>query len=126
MAGPANQPILEGSAVVPGADVVLGDGTTERLDKAALEEPLFHDSQGQSASAGQMLSGFYQQTGTTAQDHVPRQTLADALADGSATGAARLEVKNGGDLTFKRGEELVPFDRILFDIEFTVRAQRNG
>jgi hypothetical protein len=122
MTSQANQANFEGTAVVPGAEVVLSDGTSARLDKAELELPLFLDNDGATASAGQLLAAFYRQTNSTPQDHIPRETLADALAVGTATGNARLEVRNGGEIQFKDGGTMARFDRILFDIEFTVRA----
>jgi len=122
MTSQTDQANFEGTAVVPAAEVMLSDGTSARLDKAELEQPLFHDSDGATASAGQLLAAFYSQTNSTPQDYIPRQTLAQALAAGTASGSARLEVRNGGEIQFKRGETLVRFDRILFDVEFTVRA----
>ena len=122
---PDDMPMLEGSAVVPSAEVVLRDGTSVSLGKPELEEKLFHAPDDQIASAGQILTGFYQETGTTAQDHAPRRMLAEALANGSATGAATLEAING-DFLFMRGDTLVPFERILFTVEYSISAKRNG
>ena len=122
MTSQTDQASFEGTAVVPSAEVVLSDGTSARLDKAQLEKPLFHDNDGATASAGQLLAAFYRQTSSTPQDHIPRETLAQALTAGSATGSARLEVKNGGEIQFKRGKTLVRFERILFDVEYEVRT----
>ncbi len=119
---------FEGVSEVIGADVFLTDGATERLDKEALEQPLFQSlSEKVSASAGQLLTAFFQQTGTTPADYVDRQAMIDAMTNGEAISTARLEVRFGDSaIKFKRGEELVDPERVVFDLQITFRPRNDA
>ena len=119
---------FDGVSEVLGAEVFLTDGTTERLDKEQLEEQLFHsESEKVTASAGQLLGGYFQQTGTSPSDYVNRQTMLQALESGEAVTTASLEVRfGGGAIKFKRREELVDPDRVSFEVRITVRPSSNA
>ena len=119
---------FDGVSEVLGADVFLSDGSVERLTREQLEQPLFPDEgEGLEASAGQFLAEYYRQTGTSAQDQVTRAMLDEALRSGSATGRTSLTVRiDSPSIQFRRGAELVNFDRLVFDVELTVRKHLNS
>ena len=119
---------FDGVSEVPGADVFLSDGTVEHLDKPRLEEPLFYSvSENQTASAGQLLAGFFQQTGTSAKDYVGREAMNEAIEKGVAISTSKLEVRFGdAGIKFKQGAELADLERVTFDLQLTVRPHQSG
>ena len=128
MAGPETEIMFDGVSEVLGADLYLSDGTTQRLDKARLEEPLFHSvSEDATASAGQVLTGFFAQTGTGPRDYVGRETLDEAIRQGTATSRSTLEVRFGDpSIQFKQGDALAEIDRLTFDLQLTVTPHKNA
>ena len=119
---------FDGVSEVPGADVFLSDGTVERLGKAQLEEPLFHSTgENVTASAGQLLSGFFAETGTTPQDYVGREAMNEAIQNGVSTSISKLEVRFGdAGIKFKQGDQLADLDRVSFDLQITVRPHQSS
>ena len=119
---------FDGVSEVLGADVFLSDGSVERLTKEQLEKPLFDDkSEGLKASAGQFLAEYYRQTGTSPQDQVTRAMLDEAVRNGTAIAKSALTVRiDNPSIQFRRGDQLVNFDRIVFDVELTVRKHLNS
>ena len=128
MAGPESEIMFDGVSEVLGADLYLSDGTTERLDKARLEEPLFHSvSENATASAGQLLTGFFQETRSSPRDYVDRAALEEALREGTATSRSTLEVRFGdAAIKFKKGDELADIDRLTFDLQLTVTPHKSA
>ena len=119
---------FDGVSEVPGADVFLSDGTVQRLDKAQLEEPLFHSvGENATASAGQLLTGFFEQTGTSPKDYVDRQAMNEAIEQGVATSTSKLEVQFGNSaIKFKQGDELTDIERVTFELHITVRPHKSA
>lgn len=126
MAGEDGEIMFDGVSEVLGADVFLSDGTVEHLDKPRLEEPLFDSaSEGATASAGQLLSGFFQQTNSSPQDYATRQALDEAKADGTSVTVTPLEVRFGdGNIKFRQGERLADPERVVFELQLTIRQHR--
>ena len=120
--------MFDGVSEVVGADVFLSDGRVERLTKEQLEQPLFSDRiEGLAASAGQFLGEYFRQTGTSPQDQVTRAMLDEAVRNGTAVGKSALTVRvDDSSIKFRRGDELVDFDRMVFDLELTVRKHLNS
>ena len=119
---------FDGVSEVLGADVFLSDGSVERLTKEQLEKPLFNDTgEGLEAAAGQFLAEYYRQTGTSPQDQVTRVMLDEAVRNGMAVAKAPVTVRiDSPSIQFRRAHELVDFDRIVFDVELTVRKHLNS
>lgn len=128
MAGEEVNMTFDGVSEVLGADVWLADGSVERLEKVRLEEPLFHSvSEDQTASAGQLLTGFFQQTNSGPQDYVEPQAMNEALANGVGVSKSTLEVRFGDSgIKFRQGEALVDLDRVTFDLQVTVKPHLNA
>ena len=128
MAGPESEIMFDGVSEVLGADLYLSDGTTERLEKDRLEEPLFHSvSENATASAGQVLTGFFQETRSSPQDYVGRAALEEALREGTATSRSTLEVRFGdAGIKYKRGDDLADIDRLTFDLQLTVTPHKSA
>lgn len=119
---------FDGVSEVPDADVYLADGTVEHLDKPRLEEPLFHStSENVTASAGQLLTGFFQQTGTSPKDYVDRSAMTEALEKGVAVSSSTLEVRFGDSgIKFRKGDELADIDRVTFNLQLTVTPHKSA
>ena len=119
---------FDGVSDVVGADVFLSDGGVERLSKPQLEEKLFvHASQNLEASAGQLVGEYYRQTRSSPQDQVTREMLDEAVRNGTAVAKTPLTVRmDNPSIQFRRGEELVSVDRVVFDVELTVRKHLNS
>ena len=119
---------FDGVSEVPGADVYLSDGTVEHLGKPQLEEPLFHSvAENVTASAGQLLTGFFQQTGTSPADYVDRSAMSEALEKGVAVTNAALEVRFGDSgIKFKKGGDLADIDRVTFNLQLTVTPHKSA
>ena len=119
---------FDGVSEVPGADVFLVDGTVEHLDKPRLEEPLFHSvTEQQDASAGQLLTAFFKESGTSPQDYVSREAMNEAIEKGVSVTQSKLEVRFAdGFVKFKQGDELAELDRVSFDLQLTVRPHRSA
>jgi methylphosphotriester-DNA--protein-cysteine methyltransferase len=119
---------FDGVSEVPGADVFLSDGTVQRLHKAQLEEPLFHSiGENATASAGQLLTGFFEQTGTGPKDYVDRAAMKEAVERGVAVTTATLEVRFGDSgIKFKRGDQLADLERVTFDLQLTVTPHKSA
>ena len=119
---------FDGLSEVLGAEVHLTEGGIERLAKDQLDRPLFPDeSEGLEASAGQFLSEYFRQTGTTPKDSVTREMLDEAIRNGASVSKTAITVRvDNPAIKFRRGEELVNFERIVFDLELTVRKHLNS
>ena len=128
MSSPEEEVAFDGASEVLGAEVFLSDGSVERLTKEQLDQPLFPvEREGQDASAGQFLAEYFRQTGTSPKDQVTRAMLDEAARNGSAVAKSALEVRIDNPwIQFRRGGEHVNFDRIVFDVELTVRKHLNS
>ena len=128
MSGQEDEIAFDGTSEVLGADVYLSDGSVERLSKEQLEQPMFPDrSEGLEASAGQFLGEYFRQTATSPKDQVTREMLDEAVRNGTAVGKASLVVRiDNPSIQFRRGDELADFDRLVFDLQLTVRKHLNS
>jgi hypothetical protein len=107
-----------------GACVFLADGSMRRISKANLDEIVFRDAvHDLDFSTRQMLGVFLAKKRTKLHDYIEPRSVAEAMEKGISDDRPPLEIRIGNRaFKFRLARKWVDFDRLRFDIKFTLSA----
>ena len=111
-----------------GADVILPDESQRRISQGELDEIRFYDViHNRKASTRKMLAVLLRHTGKTLQDHVHPPALVEAMEKGVCRGKPSLGIEIGNRAyKFLSDDAWIDFDKLVFDIEFTVTPKKSS